>query len=163
MVTYSMIAALSEDYVIANNDGIPWHIPEDLEHYKRTIEGHLTVCGRKTYEVTPVVQGRESVVVTSQEDYDTESENAYVANSIDEAVTMVEKIADEEEVVYVIGGESIYSAFLKYADEMVLSHVHGEYEGDIKFPRFNEENWNVEEQESRDGFDIKWYRRISSN
>lgn len=162
MVTYSMIAALSENHVIANDNGIPWDIPEDLEHYKRTVKGHLTVCGRKTYEVTPVVPGRESVVITGQEDYDTGSENAYVANSIEEAVTMVEDIADEEEVVQVIGGESIYSAFLDYADKMVLSHVHGEYEGDIKFPEFNEDNWIVEDQESHDRFDIRWYSRISS-
>jgi len=163
MVVYSMIAALSENYVIADDDGIPWHIPEDLEHYERTIEGHLTVCGRKTYEGIPVVPGRESIVITSQEDYDTGNENAYVANSISEAISMVEDVADEDEIVYIIGGETIYSAFLDEADRMVLSHVHGEYEGDTKFPRFNRENWNVEDEESHEKFDIKWYRRISSN
>ena len=162
MVTYSIIAALSENYVIANDDGIPWHIPEDLEHYRRTVKGHLTVCGRKTYEDTPVLQGRESVVITSQEDYETEHKKTHIANSIDDAVTIIEEIADEQEVVYIIGGESIYSEFLNYADEMVLSHVHGEYDGNIKFPKFNERNWRVEHHKSYDKFDIKLYRRINS-
>lgn len=159
MVTYSMIAALSENNVIANEDGIPWEIPEDLRHYKRTVEGHLTVAGRKTYEVMPVVPGRECVVLTSQEDYDTGSENAYVANSVEEAIDKVEDVAGEDEVVYAIGGESVYSAFLDVADRMVLSHIPGEYDGNTYFPEFDKKNWSVEEHESYEDFDVKRYKR----
>ena len=159
MVTYSMIAALSENNVIGDEDGIPWDIPADLRHYNRTVDGHLTVAGRKTYEGIPVVPGRECIVLTSKEDYDTGSEDAYVANSFEEVLSKVEDIANEDELVYAIGGESVYSAFLDVADRMVLSHVPGKYEGDTYFPEFNRDNWSVKDRETYDEFEVKWYKR----
>lgn len=157
-----MIAALSENNVIANDDGIPWDIPRDMEHYKETVSGNLTVCGRKTYESIPVVPGRECVVITRQEDYDTDSDEAYVANSIDEATEIANNICNDDEVVYIAGGESIYSEFLGKADRMVLSHIYGEYEGDIEFPKFDKGNWSVEDQSLYEEFEIKWYQRVNS-
>ena len=158
MVQISLIAAVSENGVIGKDNGIPWQLREDLEHYKQTVDNSVTISGRVTYESIPVIQGRKQVVMSRRETLELE-ENTYHAQSRDEATEVAKEIADGDETVYIIGGENIYRTFLEIADEMILSHVEGEYEGDTYFPEFEDSNWNPVERDPREGFEIVTYER----
>lgn len=161
MVTYAMIAAISKNNVIANNGRIPWDIPEDMEHYKSTVKDQVIVCGRKTYELAINNPYRDAVVISSKEDYDTGRKNAHLANSIEDAMDLAEKLTDsDDETIYIAGGESVYDSFLDTADRLVISHIPNEYEGDRFFPEFDRAEWEVKDVEQYDDFKVKTYCRL---
>lgn len=160
MAKYAMIAALSENYVIADNGDIPWDIDKDFEHYLETVAGSTLVSGRKTYEdMGRRNPGDKIVVLTRQEDYTVNQDDGYVAHGKEEAMSIVDRITDSDETVYVVGGEDIYRMFLDTADELVLSHIHEEYAGDTYFPEIDEDVWTVDRSKQYEQFTIKYYSR----
>lgn len=150
----SMVAALSENYVIADEDGIPWDIPEDYKHYKSTVSDGIVIFGRETFESSSQT-GEETIVLSTNEDWSHSDPNVHHARSVEESLHIARDL--EPDTIYICGGERVYKAFLNMADEMILSHIEGSYEGTVYFPRFNEDDWNVVNVEERDEFEIKWY------
>jgi dihydrofolate reductase len=154
-----IIAAVAENGVIGKDGEIPWHIPEDLQHFKGKTTGHTVVMGRKTFESLPdsfkPLPDRQNIVLTRSE-FSPENESVTVANSLDGAWN---KASNEK--VFVIGGAGVYEQTLEEADKMILTEIHEEYAGDTFFPNFSEENWIEKERREKDGFDFVTYEKAT--
>ncbi|MDS0294873.1 dihydrofolate reductase [Halogeometricum luteum] len=164
-VEFVLVAAVAENGVIGRDGGMPWHLPEDMAHFKRTTTGHPVVVGRKTYEsVVEAIGGpfpdRTSVVLSSR-DLDL-PEGAVLAQSFGEAVETAEDAAAEMGVstVYVAGGARVYEQFLPRASRLILTEIPESYEGDTAFPPRDESAWREVERDERESFDFVTYERV---
>lgn len=111
--------ATDKNYIIGYKDSIPWHLPEDLKHFKDTTWGHNVFMGRKTFESLPVaLSGRTSHVLTSQADY-LASDSVFVYNDR-EAFIRYAMIHGG----YVIGGSEIYNMFAPFVDRLIVTSVN---------------------------------------
>ncbi|KAB1188239.1 MULTISPECIES: dihydrofolate reductase [Haloferax] len=163
-VRFVLVAAVADNGVIGRDGDMPWHLPEDLAHFKETTMGHPVVMGRKTYEsiarhLDGPLPGRHSVVLTSR-DLDL-PEGAETAASIAEAVAASEAAAAEMgvETVYVVGGATVYEQFLDRASGMVLTEIADAFDGDTRFPDWDHDEWSETDRDSRDGFSFVVYER----
>lgn len=134
----SIIVAVSENGVIGSNGKIPWHIPEDLGHFKRVTQGHHLLMGRNTFEsIGHPLPGRINLIVSSNPMY--KAEGAVVFGSTQEAIDFA-KGAGERELM-VVGGETVYKETLPLADTIYLTKIARRYEGNVHFPEINREEW----------------------
>ncbi|WP_411966706.1 dihydrofolate reductase [Haloferax sp. YSSS75] len=163
-VRFVLVAAVADNRVIGRDGDMPWHLPEDLQHFKQTTMGHPVVMGRKTYEsiarqLDGPLPGRHSVVLTSR-DLDL-PEGAETAASIAEAVDASVAAAAEMgvETVYVVGGATVYEQFLDRASRMVLTELDDAHEGDTRFPDWDPDEWVETDRDDRDGFSFVVYDR----
>ena len=153
-----LVAAVAENRVIGDDEGMPWHYPADLAHFKRLTTGHPVIVGRKTYEsIADRLDGplpdRTSVVLTSRPIDDGDlPDGAVVAHGIEAAVERATADAATRGVdaVYVIGGATVYEAFLDRADRMVVTEIPERPDGDTRFPEWDAETW-VERDRETDG------------
>lgn len=164
-VEFVLVAAVAANGVIGRDGGMPWHLPEDMAHFKQTTTGHPVVVGRKTYEsVVDAIGGpfpdRTSVVLSSQ-DLDL-PEGAVLAQSVEEAVERAGDAAAEMGVstVYVAGGARVYEQFLPRASRLILTEIRESYEGDATFPAREESAWREVERDGGDAFDFVTYERV---
>ncbi len=133
----SIIVAIAANGTIGSNNSLLWHITEDLRYFRQTTSGHAVVMGRKTYDsIGRPLPNRHNVVITRQ---DIEIEGCSVVHSLEQAL---ELLAAEEEI-FIIGGGEIYSAALPLADKLYLTRVQWPYEGDTKFPTWDEAEWDL--------------------
>ncbi len=117
----SAIAAMSVNGVIGVNNKLPWHIPEDLKHFKRLTKDKTMIMGRKTYDSLPdVVKQRECVVV---------SRNPKYGIAFDD---LIDNLDPNKEYI-VIGGGEIYKLFNDYVDTLYLTVVNHLFKGDTRF------------------------------
>ena len=139
-MTISMIAAVGKNRELGKGNELIWRISEDLKFFKATTMGHPIIMGRKTFESLPkALPGRKNIVITFNKDYS--AEGAVVVHSVDEAIAA----ADTDEA-FIIGGESIYKAFLPVCDKMYLTLIDGEdKDADAFFPEYENMQWTTEE------------------
>ena len=150
----TLISALTQDRVIGNDGEIPWHIPEELEHFKETTFGYPIIVGRKTRENIGELPGRLNIVLSSSKTFG--GEQTITARNKEVALEIAQENTEE---VFIIGGESIYQQFIDQADRMILSWVDKEYKGDSYFPSFKYEDWQMKEQSIRNKYTIIEYER----
>lgn len=132
--------AVADNLVIGKGNDLPWHLPEDLKHFKEITMGKTVLMGRKTFEsilarLKKPLPGRKNVVITRQKDYQV-PEGVLVFDSLESAVQNLS--ADD---VYAIGGAEIFKQALPLAQELIITHVNGNYEGDAFFPQVNWSQW----------------------
>lgn len=155
----ALIAAVARNGVIGRDGQLAWHLPQDLQHFKRTTLGHPIVMGRKTYDsIGRALPSRRNIVVTRQAGWS--APGVEVAASLQEALAMVR----ESDRVYVIGGAQIYRAALPLADELVLTEIDLDVEGDVHFPQDATQGFEpvaAESHRSEAGYDYRFvtYRR----
>jgi dihydrofolate reductase len=134
-VRISIVAAVARGGVIGRDNAIPWRIPEDARRFREITMGHPVVMGRRTWDSLPdrfrPLPGRRNIVVTRRGDW--HADGAERAASLDDAVRLLDGAAQ----VYAIGGAEIYAAALPLADELLLTEIDAEIEGDIVFPTFD--------------------------
>jgi dihydrofolate reductase len=134
-VKIALVAAVARGAVIGRAGTIPWRLPEDLTRFRELTMGQPVVMGRKTWESLPdrfrPLPGRRNVVVTRNAAW--HAEGAERAGSLEDALRLV----DGAERVFVIGGGELYAAALPLADELVLTEIDADVEGDTVFPRWN--------------------------
>ncbi len=138
----SLICAMAENRVIGVNNGLPWHLSEDLKYFRRTTMGCSIIMGRNTWEsIGRVLPGRTNIIITSDKDY--QAEGARVVSTLEEAVKLAESISliDGSEEAFVIGGASLYQAALPLASRFHLTRVHAEVKGDVSLAEFDESQW----------------------
>ena len=136
----SVIAAIAANGVIGRDNALPWHLPEDLKHFKALTMGHHIIMGRKTYEsLGRLLPGRTSVIVSRNLAFHVPE--ALVANSLLKAV----ELSANDQEVFVIGGNELFKAALPLADKLYLTKIQQEFEGDAYFPPFDAANWLVVE------------------
>jgi dihydrofolate reductase len=138
-----LVAAVAANGVIGREGRLPWHLPEDLKHFKRLTMGHPVIMGRRTWESLNgrALPGRDNIVVTRRRGY--EAPGAAVANSLDAALAL----CAGESVVFVIGGEQLFAESLPSAAGLVLTEIHRDYEGDVSFPGYDRSRWRESQRE----------------
>ena len=139
----SLIVAMARNRVIGAGGRIPWHLPNELQLFKRITMGHPIIMGRKTYEsIGRLLPGRTTIIVTRQSDY--RVPGAIVAHSQDEAIA---RCRNEEEI-FVIGGGELYRETLPRADRIYLTTVEAEPPGDTFMPEIDWSAWRETSAES---------------
>lgn len=139
--TIALIAAMTAAGVIGKNNQLPWHLPEDLQYFKKVTSGKPIIMGRKTFESIgrPLPQ-RKNIVLTQSKDF--HFAGVSVVHSLEEAI----KAAGDAAEIMVIGGAKVYEAFLPKASRLYLTLVHEAYSGDTYFPTLNPLEWETIEE-----------------
>lgn len=129
MSTLSLIAAVARNGAIGKDNALLWRLPEDLQFFKRTTLGCPVIMGRKTYDsIGRPLPGRRNIVVTRNTAWSAAGVES--AHSLEAALALV---ADAPKV-FVIGGAQLYAQALPEANELVLTEVDADYDGDTFFP-----------------------------
>ena len=132
----SIIVAMDRNRVIGKGDALPWHISEDLKHFKKITMGKPIIMGRKTHEsIGRPLPGRENIILTRDASY--QAEGCTVLHSMDD---IFEHCKDIEEVM-ITGGAEIYKLAFEQVSNLYLTEVHAEVEGDTYFPEFERSKW----------------------
>ena len=140
----ALVAALAANGVIGRDGGLPWHIGEDLKHFKTITMGKPVVMGRKTFEaIGKPLPGRTNIVVTHT--LELILEGATVVHSLDEALVVAQGLEPQE--IMIVGGAELYKLALPKVDRMYLTYVHQAFAGDTFFPNFDPDAWTELERE----------------
>ena len=132
----ALVAAVAENGVIGAKGGLPWRLPDELAHFKRTTLGKPVLMGRRTFaSLGRALPGRTNVVLSRDPDF--AAPGALVARDLDAALALVR---DAPEVM-VIGGAAVYADALPRADRIYLTRVRARPEGDVFFPALEAGAW----------------------
>lgn len=140
----SLIVAVSSNGIIGRDGALPWHLPADLKHFKKTTMGHHLIIGRRTWEeVGEPLPGRTMVVVTRSRDF--APKGAQVVRSVEEALELA--AADDEP--FIGGGSQIYRIALArdLVDRIYLTRIQAEVDGDTHFPEIDFSDWELVSEE----------------
>ena len=144
----ALIAAVADNGVVGRDSQLPWHLPGDLQYFRRNTMGKPIVMGRKTWDsIGRPLPGRTNIVISRQRGL--ELEGARVVDSMDAALALAEAIAeiDGATELMVIGGAQIYALALPLAQRLYLTEVHAQVTGDVRFPDWDRSEWR---ESSRD-------------
>ena len=155
MTRITLLAAIGRNLVIGRGGSMPWHLPEDLAHFKHTTMGHTLVMGRKTFDsIGRALPGRRTIVVTRNPSWS--HPDVETAHSLADALAL----AGPADQVFVVGGGEVYGEAMPFAQQMLLTEVPDAPEGDTFFPEWVVQDWREVDREHRDGFDIATYERV---
>ena len=134
----SAIVATAKNNVIGRNNEIPWHLPADLQYFKKTTLGHHIIMGRKSFEsIGRPLPKRTNIVITRDPFF--VASGCVVVHSLQEALYLAE--ANGEEEAFVIGGGEIYNMAMPLLDKIYLTEVDVKMAGDVFFPEINPGEW----------------------
>lgn len=151
------VVALAANRVIGRNNDLPWHLPEDLRHFKQLTLGKTLLMGRRTFEsIGRPLPGRQTVVLTAAPTWS--YPGVEVIHDLAQAVALLTGPRD----VVLAGGGELFRALLPWCDRIEATHVHREVDGDVTFPEIAADEWKQVSREDRDGFSFVGYRRIAS-
>jgi dihydrofolate reductase len=143
MSSITLVVARSDNGVIGRDGRLPWHLPEDLRHFKAVTMGSAMIMGRKTFDSLPGrLPGRRHIVLTRDPDWRTEG--AEHAANVDDALRLA-----GDGPVSVIGGAEIFALFLSRAEAIELTEIHAEIEGDTFLPAFDRCEWREAARDDR--------------
>ncbi len=132
----NLIYARARNGVIGANDALPWHLPQDLAHFKRQTAGAPVVMGRKTWDSLPhrfrPLPGRTNIVVTRQRDW--RSDGALAADSLEWALALCMTLQPRPDDVWVIGGAQLFAAAMPLAGRAVVTELEQDFDGDVFAP-----------------------------
>jgi dihydrofolate reductase len=132
----SIIVAMDRNRVIGKGDALPWHISEDLKHFKKITMGKPIIMGRKTHEsIGRPLPGRENIILTRDTSY--QPEGCTVLHSMEEIIQHCKNVQE----VMITGGAEIYNLSFEKVTQLYLTEVHAEIEGDTFFPKFDRSKW----------------------
>ena len=142
MPRLALIVATARNGAIGRDGALPWHLPEDLQHFKRLTLGKPIVMGRLTWEsIGRPLPGRTNIVISRSPDYD--APGAEVVPSLDAALTRAAAIAGADGEVMVIGGAQIYRAALPRVERVYRTRVDIDVAGDAFFPELDPAEWRL--------------------
>lgn len=137
-----IVAMTRERRVIGKRNALPWHIPEDLKRFKEITLGHPIVMGRKTFEsIGRPLPKRENIVISRNRDW--RHTDVKVFHSFED---VMENYANEDRV-FVIGGSEIFKIALPYAEELFITWIQNDIEGDSFFPDFSLSDYQLVNEE----------------
>ena len=147
-VRVALMVAVAANGVIGRENALPWHLPEDLRHFRRTTLGKPVVMGGKTFEsIGRPLPGRPNIVVTGTPGW--QAEGVTVTDSVPAALDLARELARAAGVdeLVVIGGAMIYAAALPLAQRLYVTEVHADVEGDTWFPPVDRADWQEMQRE----------------
>jgi dihydrofolate reductase len=156
-----IIVAVATNGVIGRANGeMPWHVKEDFQHFKKTTMGFPIIMGRKSFEsLGKPLKGRENIVVTHNANLNYDFDDVIIVHSLNEAIEHCKSLNKEK--IFITGGGEIYKQSISLADEMIISHMKFEAEGEVKFPDIDMNEWYIDSKDNRDQFEIITYKRKS--
>ena len=168
MTIISLVVAASRNGVIGKDGGLPWHISSDLKLFKQITIGKPVIMGRKTWDSLPrkPLPGRRNIVISRKTDYPVQG--AETARNIEESLALAK--VDQPAEIAVIGGGEVYRLFWPLADQIYLTEVDVEVEGDTLFPKIDPSEWELLSSEAHErgpndsaSFVLKRLRRVNSS
>lgn len=155
MTIISLVAAMSLNRVIGLNNAMPWHIPEELQHFKALTMGKPIIMGRKTFDAIGrrLLPGRQTIVLTK--DQGLQGQGFTVVHSINEAIAAAGAVPE----IMVVGGAGIFQEFLPLAQRIYLSVIPQEYAGDAYFPELDLQAWKMVTEQNHAKFTVKIFER----
>ena len=168
----NLIYARAANGVIGRDNTLPWHLPEDLAHFKRQTQGHPVVMGRKTWDSLPPrfrpLPGRTNIVLTR--DVATaqglRAAGAHPCTDLAQALAHCQTLVPSPTEVWVIGGAQVYAQALPLAERVVVTEIDQAFDGDAHAPVLGPE-WQVSDRETQTsasglGFAFVTYTRAAS-
>lgn len=145
-----IVAAVSENGVIGNGNDIPWKIPGEQKRFKELTQGHCVLMGRKTHDsIGILLPDRINIIVTrdpftklasDNKPYNESTTKCVVAPTVELGISAAKLLGNGK--LFIIGGGEIYKQTMNYANEMVISRVHANVDGDVYFPEIGDD-WNL--------------------
>jgi dihydrofolate reductase len=156
----SLIVAIAQNGVIGKSNGeMSWHVKEEFQHFKNTTLGHPIIMGRKTFETLgKPLKGRLNIVVTRNKSYKTDFDEVIIKSSLQNAVEYCRE--SDPEKIFIIGGGEIYKQAINFVDEMIITFMKFEAEGEVRFPEIKNADWNIEKINDHELFEIFRYERM---
>ncbi len=145
MQKISIIVAADENNAIGKNKQLLWHLPYDLQNFKKLTTGHTIIMGRRTFESLPAgaLPNRKNIVLTGVPE--AIIDNVFACSSMEEAITLCSK----EDEIYMIGGALVYKQALPIAETLYFTRVHHVFEGaDTFFPEIDFTEWEEVSKEN---------------
>ena len=140
-----MISALAANGVIGRGNTLPWHLPEDLKFFKQTTSGHAILMGLNTWNSLPFkpLKNRKNFIFC-REGTNVLIPDEYYENTSVELVHDIDKFLQRTDIedVFIIGGAFVYKLFIDKVDELYLTMISEEIDGDVYFPEFDETKFN---------------------
>ena len=148
MLKFIIVACMNQRRAIGKEGKLLYHIGNDMKNFSSmTKYNGVVIMGRKTFESLPngkPLKDRVNIILTSNEEYGVsiEFDNVYIVHSVKDVIELCEAFFSDKEL-FVIGGEAIYRQFMDadLVDELRLTVVKDDEEGDVTFPEFNENEW----------------------
>ena len=165
----NLIYARAANGVIGKDNAMPWHLPEDLAHFRRHTQGCPVIMGRRTWESLPAkfrpLPGRLNIVLTRDAATAArlQAEGALALASLEQAIAHCAALAETPAELWVMGGAQIYAQALPLAQRVIVTEIAREYEGDAWAPTLGPE-WRETARESHVaasglGYDFATYER----
>lgn len=151
----TVIAAMADNRVIAKDNAMPWHVSEDLRHFRKITTGGVLIMGRKTFESIGCkpLPNRPHVIVSRTFP---ETPGVDVCRTFEAAL---KKARSYGKPVFSAGGAEIYRQSIPHTNRMYLSRIRGDFDGDTFFPEFDASEWRLTSKEERDEFTLLVYER----
>lgn len=153
-----LIVAYNDNYAIAKEGQIPWHVSEDFKHFKETTMGHSIIMGRKTFESLPKkpLPGRLNLVITRDPGPLSEKyEDVYFTDDLSMAFRRALMVNPDRDI-FIIGGEQIYYMALegRYVEKVIASEIYDTSFGDKFFPDLYDQKWKWKRVKEHDEFEV---------
>lgn len=151
MHSLTLIVAFDRQHGIGIQNRLPWHLPEDLAHFKKTTSGHTIVMGRKTFEsIGKALPNRRNVVLTNNQSWSHQG-----VEKID-SINHIPAFA-QEDVVFVIGGAQIYQQVMPLADTLMATEIDATFACDAFFPAIDLAQWQEVSRERHYSDKNQWH------
>lgn len=156
----SLIVAMDKNNGIGYKNDLPWYLPNDLQHFKKTTTDKVVVMGRKTFEsIGKPLPGRKNVVLTRDKNY--KADKVSIIHSLDD----IFKLNDENRFgeLFVIGGAELFNEMLPFASRMYVTKIDHIFKSDTFFPEFNRDEWiitqmNKGKKDDRNNYDYYFFQ-----
>jgi dihydrofolate reductase len=134
----SLIAAVDQKGGIGRDNRLPWHLSDDLKHFRRLTMGHHVLMGRKTYQSSQgKMPGRHLIVLTRSAEF--QAPDAQIVSSLDAGIQLAQAAGETE--LFVIGGAQVFAQAVPLADHIYYTEVHADANADTFFPPFDRSLW----------------------
>jgi dihydrofolate reductase len=166
----AVIAAVAENGVIGRAGGLPWRLSADLQRFKQLTMGCPIIMGRRTWQsIGRPLPGRTSIVVSRNRQFHPGFAEVRVASDLEAALLQAQKCENRDHLAFVIGGAQLYVTALPLADQLYLTRVLAQVEGDVLFPPIDFGQWRLVSSETRAAdernefpFELQVYQRCES-
>lgn len=153
-----IISAVSLNSVIGRNNKIPWENKEELKHFKETTFNQAVLMGKRTYDsICNPLPNRINLVVSRDIKVNDKQRNLFYFTSISKALKYAKNL--EVEKIFIIGGSEIYLQMINEVDELLISRMPFEIEGDKYFPEINKNIWKLKKEKKFNSFKVESYFR----
>lgn len=160
----TLVVAIDANNGIGVDNKLPWHLPEDLAHFKRTTSGHPIIMGRKTFDsIGRPLPNRRNIVITRNPEW--RHDGVEAVTSVAAAKALVD-VNDNNAPAFIIGGGQIFADTLDEADRLIVTHIDKTFDCDAFFPAIDPAQWQEVARENHHsdagGFDFAYvtYDRI---